>query len=100
MREGKWEREIQVGSHLEMDQSIRFARFVFGLGQVMVNLDRDGDGEVSKAEFRVAFKTLFPNAKFEPVWKRIDQVRGVGCACARVLFGGGGGWLSCCGGFV
>lgn len=41
--------------------------------QVMVNLDRDGDGEVSKAEFRVAFKELFPDAQFEPVWKRLDQ---------------------------
>ena len=30
------------------------------------------DGEVSKAEFRVAFKELFPNSKFEPVWKQID----------------------------
>jgi len=40
---------------------------------VMLNLDKDGDGEVSKAEFKVAFKELFPNSKFEPVWKQIDQ---------------------------
>jgi len=40
---------------------------------VMINLDKDGDGEVSKSEFRAAFKELFPNSKFEPVWKQIDQ---------------------------
>ena len=34
---------------------------------------RDGDGEVSKAEFRIAFKSLFPDAKFEMVWKQIDK---------------------------
>jgi len=41
--------------------------------QVMYSLDKDGDGEVSKAEFRVAFKELFPNSKFEPVWRQIDK---------------------------
>ncbi|KAL1529337.1 hypothetical protein AB1Y20_000291 [Prymnesium parvum] len=53
---------------LKEDQAAieRFAR-------VMVRLDRDGDGEVTKAEFRLAFKELFPNAKFEPVWKKLDQ---------------------------
>lgn len=41
----------------------------------MVRLDKDGDGEVTKAEFRLAFKELFPNAKFEPVWRKLDQAR-------------------------
>lgn len=43
------------------------------LERVMTTLDKDGDGEVSKSEFREAFKELFPHAQFEPVWRAIDK---------------------------
>ena len=43
--------------------------------QIMENLDVDGDGEVSKDEFRVPWMKLFPKlttADFEEVWAEID----------------------------
>ena len=36
-------------------------------------LDKDGDGSVSKEEFRVVFKVSFPSQPFEPVWLDIDK---------------------------
>jgi hypothetical protein len=43
------------------------------LMEVITALDRDGDGEVSKAEFRKVFKELFPKSSFEVVWKKLDK---------------------------
>ena len=40
---------------------------------LMQELDRDGDGQVTKAEFRVLFQSQFPNDLFEPVWREIDK---------------------------
>ncbi|KAL1502907.1 hypothetical protein AB1Y20_010980 [Prymnesium parvum] len=43
------------------------------LEQAMRTLDKDSDGEVSKAEFKEQFHLLFPNARFELIWKELDR---------------------------
>jgi len=43
------------------------------LEATLLALDRDGDGEVTKEEFRAVFKKSFPHVPFEPVWREIDQ---------------------------
>jgi len=43
------------------------------LTQAIELLDKDGDGEVSKAEFKKHFDELFPGVRFEPMWKQLDK---------------------------
>lgn len=42
--------------------------------QVMKSLDQDCDGEVSKTEFRKQFHVIFPNTRFEPMWKLVRKL--------------------------
>ena len=43
------------------------------LMQVIEDLDKDGDGEVSKKELKAVFYDLFPGASFEDVWDKLDS---------------------------
>eukprot|EP00908_Phaeocystis_cordata_P011086 Transcript_21927.p1 GENE.Transcript_21927~~Transcript_21927.p1 ORF type:complete len:387 (+),score=177.29 Transcript_21927:158-1318(+) len=46
------------------------------LVKIMKDLDKDGDGQVDKEEFKVPWMKLFPkltDAEFEVAWKKIDK---------------------------